>query len=106
MIDNEFKLQLIEINTNPDISLCCQTLSKIIPLVLENVIKLTLDPLFPPPSSNHQRRCQFNQNSIENNKFILLYDSNQDYQQIQKYLVKIDQKIIGDIDDSTKTDSD
>ena len=49
MIDEDCKLYLIEINTNPDLSLCSPLLSRIIPQMLENSFKIALDPLFPPP---------------------------------------------------------
>ncbi len=105
MIDDDFKVFLIEINTNPDISVCCPMLTKIIPQMLENTFKIALDPLFPPPSSNHSRKCSFNLNPIENNKYSLVYDSNQDYADIHPYLIKIDPKILGEIDESA-SDSD
>jgi len=31
MIDESFKVWLIEVNTNPDIEICCPILAKIIP---------------------------------------------------------------------------
>jgi tubulin monoglycylase TTLL3/8 len=79
MIDDNFKVFLIEINTNPDITICCPILSKIIPNMLENSFKIAIDPIFPPPYSNHSRRCNFITNAIENNKYQLIYDSNQDF---------------------------
>ena len=53
MIDEALTVWLIEMNTNPDLSTCCPVLQRIIPDLLENTLKIALDPLFPPPSSNH-----------------------------------------------------
>ena len=50
MIDSDFKLKLIEVNTNPSIEICCPLLARIIPNMLESAFKVVIDPLFPPPS--------------------------------------------------------
>jgi len=57
MIDDAFKLWLIEANTNPCLELSCPILSKIIPSMVENLfrylkfkfIRIAVDPIFPPP---------------------------------------------------------
>jgi Tubulin-tyrosine ligase family len=46
MIDEEFKIYLIEVNTNPCLELASPLLSRIIPNMLENAFKLSVDPLF------------------------------------------------------------
>jgi len=52
MIDENFKPWLIEINTNPALTMCCGILKRIIPGLLENVFRLVIDPLFPSPDEN------------------------------------------------------
>jgi hypothetical protein len=49
MIDTNFQVFLIEINNNPDINTCCPVLSKIIPNMIDNLFRITVDPIFPPP---------------------------------------------------------
>lgn len=49
MIDNNFHVWLIEVNTNPCLELSSNLLSRIIPTMLEHSFRLTLDPMFPPP---------------------------------------------------------
>jgi hypothetical protein len=49
MIDYEFKPWLIEVNTNPCLEICCPLLAKIIPEVVDQALKLSLDVVFPPP---------------------------------------------------------
>lgn len=49
MIDEDFKPWLIEVNTNPCLELSSPLLARIIPNLIENTFRLTVDPLFPPP---------------------------------------------------------
>lgn len=52
MLDDDFKVYLIEVNTNP----CLQTsesplLSRLVPAMVDNTFRLVIDPLFPPPAA-------------------------------------------------------
>lgn len=49
MIDEDLKVWLIEVNTNPCLELCSSHLARLIPAVVEGALKLGIDPLFPPP---------------------------------------------------------
>ena len=49
MIDEDLHPWLIEINTNPCLETSCEILSDIIPSMLENSIKIAVDPVFKPP---------------------------------------------------------
>ena len=51
MIDDNFRVYLIEANTNPCLEISCPLLSRIIPEVVDNTLRLTIDPLFQPPFS-------------------------------------------------------
>lgn len=46
MIDSDFKVYLIEANTNPCLEVSCPLLARIIPEMLDNSFKIALDPLF------------------------------------------------------------
>ena len=72
MIDTDYKVWLIEINTNPCLELSCSYLSKIIPDMLENSFKIALDPMFPPPES-HKRFKGWIKNYNLSNKYLLVY---------------------------------
>lgn len=50
MIDRNFKPWLIEINTNPCLDCVCPLLDRIIPYMVEQGLKLSLDLVYPPPS--------------------------------------------------------
>jgi hypothetical protein len=39
MLDEDFRLYLIEVNTNPCLEVCCPLLARIIPEVLDNSFK-------------------------------------------------------------------
>ena len=47
MVDTNFKVWLIEVNTNPCLDTKPIHLSRIIPQVIENTLKIVCDPLFP-----------------------------------------------------------
>lgn len=51
MIDENFKVYLIEANTNPCLEISSPLLSKLIPSMLENAFKIAVDPIFPPPEN-------------------------------------------------------
>ena len=50
MIDEDLKVWLLEVNTNPCLELSSPYLSRLIPAMIENVLKIAIDPLFPPPA--------------------------------------------------------
>ena len=60
MIDEDFRLYLIEVNTNPSFEVCSPLMARIIPEVLDNCFKIVLDPLFPSPDLSHNRKFQLN----------------------------------------------
>lgn len=51
MIDDDFKVYLIVVNTNPCLEVGCPLLSKLIPNMIENSMRLIVDPLYPPPEN-------------------------------------------------------
>lgn len=58
MIDEQFRPVLIEINSNPCLELCCPLLAELIPAMLNAVIKVAVDPFFPPPTEQRTRSCE------------------------------------------------
>jgi tubulin monoglycylase TTLL3/8 len=45
MIDSAFKVWLIEVNTNPAIEECSNVLKKLIPRMIDDMFKLTIDKI-------------------------------------------------------------
>lgn len=48
MIDRDFKVYLIECNTNPWLELPWPLLARVIPSMLDNSFRIAIDPLFQP----------------------------------------------------------
>ena len=46
MIDQDFKVYLIEVNTNPCLEICCPLLSRIIPELLDSSFRIAIDPIY------------------------------------------------------------
>ena len=49
MIDEDGLVWLIEVNTNPCLSLSSPLLKMLIPRMVDDALRLTVDVLFPPP---------------------------------------------------------
>ncbi|CAD8123980.1 unnamed protein product [Paramecium sonneborni] len=97
MIDDNFKLWLIEANTNPCLELSCPLLSKIIPTLIENLFRIVIDPIFPPPFFEEwplNKKVFIPDNILENNRFELLFDE------------QIDKKIMINLYRENKIDQD
>jgi tubulin--tyrosine ligase len=52
MLDEDYKVYLIEVNTNPCIETTCPLLQRVITDMLDSGLRIALDPLFPPPNYN------------------------------------------------------
>lgn len=50
MIDEKFNVWLIEVNTNPCLEISSKLLGRIIPNMLEQAFRLSIDVIFPPPT--------------------------------------------------------
>ena len=61
MIDEDFNVCLIEVNTNPWLETESTLLSRIIPALIDNTLKIVLDPLFPTKS----KKIKFGENKFE-----------------------------------------
>jgi hypothetical protein len=70
MIDENFKVWLIEANTNPCLEMSCTLLTRLISNMIDNVISIAVDPLFPPPEGRRKQHFNFESGF----KFDLLFD--------------------------------
>ena len=77
MFDDDFKVYLIEVNTNPCLELGCPLLARLIPGMVENALRLVVDPLYPPPENWSQKKCVVN-DICPDNKFELVFDEKVD----------------------------
>jgi len=77
MLDEDFKLYLIEVNTNPCLETDSPLLSRIIPELINATFRLVLDPIFPCPDLTQTKKQQVNQLPIEI-KYSLIFDERVD----------------------------
>jgi tubulin monoglycylase TTLL3/8 len=73
MIDDLFKMYLIEVNTNPCLELSSPLLAKLIPHMVDNSFRIAIDPLFPPPENFVWKKAMVGEICTEN-KFELIFD--------------------------------
>lgn len=72
MVDEDVNVWLIECNTNPCLECSGPILSKLIPQLINDVFKLVLDPLYPPPPFYYGGKKFVNDNF--DNRFELIYE--------------------------------
>ena len=73
MIDSNFKVYIIECNTNPCLELSSPLMARIIPAMLDNVFRLVVDPLFPPPDFSMAKKNLMH-DILPINKLELVFD--------------------------------
>lgn len=74
MIDEDFNVWLIEVNTNPCLEVGSPLLARIIPNMIENALKIAVDPIFPPPKE-YPKTKTLATDVFESNKFTLIFSS-------------------------------
>ena len=97
MLDENFKPWLIEFNANPCLETTCMVLNRLIIPLIENVWRIAIDPLYPPPPIGSvnlilkfkwpkNKRHQVPENPYSTNKFELIFDEFYDGPALQKIL--------------------
>lgn len=77
MIDENFKVQLLEVNTNPCLALSSPLLARIIPHLIENTFRIAIDSILPPPALEKwpsNKKVMIPDYLMEHNKFELIFD--------------------------------
>ena len=77
ILDEDLNTVLIEVNTNPCLELSCPLLARLIPNMLENALKLSLDSQFLPPEHFSSKKA-FIGDACPENRFELVFDVNVD----------------------------
>ena len=67
MVTDDFRPLLIEVNSNPCLELSCPLLGHMIPLVVNNAFKVSVDKLLPPPPPGcRTKNCESSVQAVEN----------------------------------------
>jgi hypothetical protein len=75
MVDRDFKTWLIEVNYNPCLEVNCPVLERIVPAMVENSLRVGLDPLFPPNAHfPPSRRFSLSDHYLRNLRYELIFD--------------------------------
>lgn len=69
LIDEDFKVWLIEANTNPCLELSSPSLARIIPAMVENSFRIAVDQIFPEPLSSKRASTEL----LPENRFELIF---------------------------------
>lgn len=48
LFDEDFRIWLLEINTNPYLGTPCQSMKKLVPQMVDDMLKINVDPFCPP----------------------------------------------------------
>ena len=74
MIDDEFQPWLIEVNMNPCLETACNLLYRLIRQLIEQTLRIAVDPIFPPPMDwPKSKKYMLPEDAIS--KFELIFDS-------------------------------
>ena len=83
MIDENYKVYLIEANINPCLGVTSSFSAQFIPTLIENVFKIAIDPLFPPPEDFAKSKRNINE-ILSEIKFELIFDENLDKESLEE----------------------
>lgn len=100
MIDEDLKPWLIEVNTNPCLELSSPLLGRLIPAMIENAVKVAIDPLFPPPPWPNSKK--HNLPDATDNKFELVFNESVDGPELKN--LPIDDTMNGIIEEDEMED--
>lgn len=100
MIDEDLKPWLIEVNTNPCLELSSPYLARLIPAMLENAIKIAIDPIFPPPPIPNSKKHQIP--DAMDNRFELVFNERDDAAELKN--LPIDDNMHGIIEEEEMSD--
>lgn len=78
MIEDNFRVKLIEINTNPCLEISSALLSRIIPLTIEQTFRITVDAAFPPTHYNNTLKPIAPDCSLERLQMEVIFDEAED----------------------------
>eukprot|EP00826_Nyctotherus_ovalis_P014572 TRINITY_DN14075_c0_g1_i1.p1 TRINITY_DN14075_c0_g1~~TRINITY_DN14075_c0_g1_i1.p1 ORF type:complete len:146 (+),score=46.46 TRINITY_DN14075_c0_g1_i1:68-505(+) len=82
MLDDTFRVYLIEANTNPCLEIMSPVTARIVPAMLDNALRVAVDPLFQPPGDFLcSRKCTGE--VFPEIRFEVVYDSKVDGKELE-----------------------
>ena len=104
MIDEDFRIYLIEVNTNPCLELGCPLLTRLIPNMVDNALRIAVDPLFPAPENFPSKKSATIIHEIcPENKFELVFDESVDGPHVME-LMKSAGNVIIELDEEDEAE--
>ena len=88
MIDESFKVYLIEANINPCLSVNSSFSSRFITNLVDNTFRIAIDPLFPPPPEFAAKRSSLE--ILPEIKYELIFDQRVDGLEVEKSYAEAD----------------
>jgi tubulin polyglutamylase TTLL1/tubulin monoglycylase TTLL3/8 len=104
LLDCELKPWLLEVNTNPCLELSSPHLARIIPNMIENALRIAIDPVFQEPPSHSKHYACPAPCDIPENKFELIFHSVTDGETISEKFRTVSGQF--EIDELSKEDED
>ena len=86
MLDRDFKVYLIEANTNPCLELPCPLLTRVVSGMLDNSFRISIDTLFPP--NDFSLCCKRTAALPAETKYQLVLDEETDGSELSELLKK------------------
>lgn len=87
MIDSEFHVYLIEANVNPCLEITSPVTARIVPAMLDNALRIAMDPIFQPPPDFYSSKKNMNE-ILPEIKHELVYDSLIDGEELEQLDIK------------------
>ena len=108
MFDTNFKPYLIEVNSNPSLEISSSLLAKVFTTMLDNTLRIAVDPLFPPSGEGFANKKSAEGIEIcPENRFDLIFDERIDAPGLLECLNNIDkdgQAEVRDLDNLEPSD--
>ena len=82
MVDEKFKVYLIEVNTNPCLETPCSLLSSIIFSMLDHAFRIALDPFYKPADSKVRKKGNENMNALS--KYTMVFDERSEGKRVKE----------------------
>ena len=106
MIDEDFNVYLIEVNINPCLGVTSSFSSRFITNLVDNTMRIAIDPLFPPPVDFSGKRSSLE--ILPEMKYELVFDQRVDGPELDELYNKTDtsnlQLILGELDNVSDSD--